>query len=219
MSELKNIKLEIWSDVACPFCYIGKRKFENALAQFEHKDNVEIEWKSFILDPNKVSDPNMALVESLAKRKGISIDQAKEMGNYATEAAKKVGLKYDFDKTIVANTTTIHRLLHLAKTKGLQNEAKETALYAYFTEGKNMDDYNTLLNLGLQVGLNSEDIKMVLNTDKYLEEVNQDISEAQQIGVQGVPFFVFDRKFAVSGAQDSTVFLNALQKAVEETDQ
>jgi predicted DsbA family dithiol-disulfide isomerase len=213
MNDLKKIKVEIWSDVACPFCYIGKRKFEEGLALFEHKDQVEIEWKSFILDPNKVSDSSMALYESLAKRKGISTEQAKQMGTYATEAAEKVGLKYDFDKTIVANTFNVHRFLHYSKTKGLQNEAKELALKAYFTEGKNMDDISTLIELGTQIGLDRAELESILNSDKYSTEVNQDIAEAKEIGVQGVPFFVFDRKFAVSGAQDSQVMLNTLEKA------
>lgn len=213
---MEKIKVEIWSDVACPFCYIGKRKFEDALAQFKHKENVEIEWKSFILDPNKVSDTSMPLYESLAKRKGISIEQAKQMGTYATEAAQKVDLKYDFDKTIVANTFKVHRFLHFSKTKGVQNEAKELALKAYFTEGKNIDDNSTLIELGTQMGLDSTELETILNSDSYTAEVNQDIADAREIGVQGVPFFVFDRKFAVSGAQDSQVMLNTLEKVYSE---
>jgi len=216
MNDLKKIKVEIWSDVACPFCYIGKRKFEQALAKFKHKDQVEIEWKSFILDPNKVSDPSMPLYESLAKRKGISFEQAKQMGTYATEAAKQVDLIYDFDKTIVANTFNVHRFLHYSKTKGLQNEAKEIALKAYFTEGKNMDDTTTLIELGSQIGLEAAELEEVLKTDKFSSEVKQDITDAQEIGIQGVPFFVFDRKFAISGAQDSQVMLNTLEKAYSE---
>lgn len=214
MNDLKRIKVEIWSDVACPFCYIGKRKFEDALAQFEHKDNVDIEWKSFILDPNKVTDPAMALYESLAKRKGISTEQAKQMGTYATEAAEKVGLKYDFDKTIVANTFNVHRFLHYGKTKRVQNEAKEVALRAYFTEGRNMDDTATLVELGTKLGLDSNELENVLNSNEFETEVNRDIAEAREIGVQGVPFFVFDRKLAISGAQDSQVMLNTLEKVI-----
>jgi len=212
----KKIKVEIWSDVACPFCYIGKRKFEAALAKFEHKDQVEIEWKSFILDPNKVSDPYLPLYESLAKRKGISFEQAKQMGTYATEAAKQIDLIYDFDKTIVANTFNVHRFLHYSKTKGLQNEAKEIALKAYFTEGKNVDDTTALIELGSQIGLEAAELEEVLKTDKFSSEVKQDITDAQEIGIQGVPFFVFNRKFAISGAQDSQIMLNTLEKAYSE---
>ena len=198
MNNLQKIKIEIWSDVACPFCYIGKRKFEQALAQFEHKDQVEIEWKSFILDPNKITDTEMSIVESLAKRKGIPVEQAKEMSSYATEAAKKVDLHYDFDKTVVANTYKIHRLLHFSKIKGVQNQLKEVALKAYFTEGKNIDDIETLIELGVEVGLDAKETEDVLKSDQYLADVKQDISDAQQIGVQGVPFFVFNRQFHYS---------------------
>lgn len=210
------IKIEIWSDVACPFCYIGKRKFEAALAQFEHKDSVEIEWKSFILDPYKVTDTTMSIEASLAKRKGISIDEAKSMSSYATEAAKKVDLLYNFDKTIVANTYKVHRFLHYSKTKNLQNIAKETALKAYFSDGKNIDDTDTLAQIGEELGMDRDILLDILNSDQYLDNVNQDISEAQEIGVRGVPFFVFNRKYAVSGAQESEIMLNTLQKVFSE---
>jgi predicted DsbA family dithiol-disulfide isomerase len=213
MNSTNKIKVEIWSDVACPFCYIGKRKFEEALAKFEHKDQVEIEWKSFILDPNKVTDPNMALVESLAKRKGISVEQATEMGEYATEMAKKVNLSYNFEKTVVSNTFNAHRFLHFSKGYNLQNEAKESLLNAYFIDGKNIDENVILLELGEAIGLDSKLTKTMLDSDDYANEVKTDIAEAQEIGVKGVPFFVFDRKFAVSGAQDSQVMLNILEKA------
>ena len=213
---MKNIKIEIWSDVACPFCYIGKRKFETALAQFEHRDSVAIEWKSFILDPNKITDTTMSIEASLVKRKGISIDEAKSMSSYAIEAAKKVDLHYNFDKTIVANTYKVHRFLHYSKSKNVQNQAKEIALQAYFTEGKNIDDTDTLIQLGTELGLDKNDLQVVLNSDQYLDNVKQDISEAQEIGVRGVPFFVFNRQYAVSGAQDSEIMLNTLEKAFSE---
>jgi predicted DsbA family dithiol-disulfide isomerase len=212
------IKLEIWSDIACPFCYIGKRKLETALAKFEHKDQVEIEWKSFLLDPNKVTDPTVKIKASLAKRKGISIEEAEKMGDYATQMAKSVGLDYDFDTMIVANTYNAHRLIHFAKTKGLQSEAKEIALKAYLTEGENIDDIATLVDLGVQIGLDATELEIVLNSDQYLDDVKKDVAEAQQIGVQGVPFFVFNRKYAVSGAQDSQVLLNTLEKALTEAE-
>lgn len=216
MNSTNKIKVEIWSDVACPFCYIGKRKFEEALAQFEHKDQVDIEWKSFILDPNKVTDQNMALVESLAKRKGISVEQATEMGEYATEMAKKVNLSYNFEKTVVANTFNAHRFLHFSKGYNLQNEAKESLLNAYFIDVKNIDDNVILLELGVAIGLDSKLTKTMLDSDDYANEVKTDIAEAQEIGVKGIPFFVFDRKLAVSGAQNSQVMLNTLEKVFSE---
>jgi predicted DsbA family dithiol-disulfide isomerase len=210
------IKIEIWSDIACPFCYIGKRKFEQALAKFEHKDKVEVEWKSFLLDPNKVTDPTVKIKESLAKRKGISIEEAEKMSDYVTQAARPVGLDYNFDKMIVANTFKSHRLLHFAKTKGKQNELKEALLKAYFLDGKNIDDNKTLTEIAIENGLNNTEVEVFLNSTEYTDQVNTDISEAQEIGVQGVPFFVFNRKFAVSGAQDSEVMLNTLEKAYSE---
>jgi len=213
---MKNIKIEIWSDVACPFCYIGKRKLEAALAQFEHKDSVEIQWKSFILDPNKKTDTKINIEMSLAKRKGISIDEAKSMSSYATEAAKKVGLHYNFDKTIVSNTYKAHRFLHYSKTKNLQNLAKEAVFKTYFLDGKNIDDTDTLSQLGKELGMDKDTLLDILNSDKYLDDVNKDISEAQEIGVRGVPFFLFNRQYAVSGAQDSEIMLNTLEKAFSE---
>jgi len=211
------IKIEIWSDVACPFCYIGKRKFEAALAQFEHKNKVEVEWKSFMLDPNKITDPSMPLAESLAKRKGISVEQAKEMGTYVTEVAQEVDLQYDFSKTIVANTFNAHRFLHFSKNNNVQNEAKERLLKAYFIDGKNIDDTPTLIQLGTEIGLNAKEVKTMLDSEQYANEVKSDITEAREIGVKGVPFFVFDRKYAVSGAQDPSVFLQTLEKMVIES--
>ena len=210
------IKVEIWSDIACPFCYIGKRKFEQALAQFEHKDQVEVEWKSFLLDPNKVTDPSVKIKESLAKRKGISIEEAEKMSDYVTLAAKPVGLDYNFDKMIVANTFKSHRLLHFAKTKGKQNDLKEALLKAYFLDGKNIDDNKTLTEIAVSNGFDNTELEAFLNSEEYTEQVKSDISDAQEIGVQGVPFFVFDRKFAISGAQDSEVLLNTLEKAYSE---
>lgn len=211
------IKLEIWSDIACPFCYIGKRKFEAALAQFERKDQVEVEWKSFLLDPNKVTDPTVKIKESLAKRKGISIEEAEKMGDYVTEVAKAVDLDYNFDKMIVANTFKSHRLLHFAKSKGAQNELKEALLKAYFLDGKNIDDNTTLTSIAVKNGLDAKEVKIFLDSQELTEQVNQDINEAQQIGVQGVPFFVFNRKYAISGAQDPKAFLDTLEKVYAET--
>ena len=211
------MKLEIWSDIACPFCYIGKRKFEMALAQFEHKNKVEIEWKSFLLDPNKVTDPTVKVKESLAKRKGISIEEAEKMGDYVTEVAKAVDLNYNFDNMVVANTFKSHRLLHFAKSKGLQNELKEALLKAYFLDGENIDDNTTLIKIALNNGLDKVEVETFLSSQEFTDQVNYDINEAQQIGVKGVPFFVFNRKYAISGAQAPEAFLDTLEKVYTET--
>jgi len=214
MSPIQKIKVEIWSDIACPFCYIGKRKFETALAQFVHKDLVEIEWKSYILDPNKITDTNLSIAESLAKRKGITIQEANNMGAYATKAAESVNLTYDFTNMIVANTHKGHQFLHFAKFHNLQNKAKESILQAYFLNNKNIDDTETLLDLGKSIGLNSIELKQALDSGKYVDEVNNDIKESSELGIQGVPFFVFNRQFAISGAQSVDVFLDTLLKSV-----
>lgn len=210
------IKVEIWSDVMCPFCYIGKRKFENAFEQFAHKDEVEIEWKSFQLDPTIVTDASKTVHQFLAERKGISPEQAKQMNDRVTNMAKEVGLTYHFDKAIVANSFDAHRFSHLAKQHGVQNEAEEVLFASYFTEGKNTADQQTLMELGTKIGIDAGEVKEMLNDNRFAEQVNADIDEAHQIGVSGVPFFVVNRKYAVSGAQESTTFLQLLNKVYEE---
>jgi predicted DsbA family dithiol-disulfide isomerase len=207
------MKIEIWSDVMCPFCYIGKRKFEAALEQFENKENVEVVWKSFQLNPAMKTDPSKNITEYLAEIKGWSIQQAKEMNAHVTNMAKEVGLHYDFEKAIVANSFDAHRLIQLAKKHGKGDAAEEQLFKAYFTEGKNTDDHKTLLEIGQSIGLDELEIKEVLASNQFSEEVKKDINEAQQIGVRGVPFFVVDRKYGVSGAQPSEIFLETLTKA------
>ena len=211
------MNVEIWSDVMCPFCYIGKRKFENALAQFPQKDKINIIWKSFQLDPTTVTDPSLNTIEHLAHKKGWSKEQAAETTAHVTDIAKKVGLDFHFEKAVVANSFDAHRLSHLAKKHGKQNELEEKLFLAYFTEGKNTADHSTLLQIAKEIGLDEKEATDVLNSTTYSNEVEQDINEAQQVGVRGVPFFVIDRKYAVSGAQESETFLGALTKAYEES--
>jgi protein disulfide-isomerase len=214
---MSKLKVEIWSDIMCPFCYIGKRHFEEALKQFPEADNTEVEWHSFQLDPTlpkPASDLNV--YEYLAQRKGMSIQQSKAMHQNVVQMAANAGLNYDFDKTVVANSFDAHRLIQFAKTRGLGDEAEERLFKAYFTEGKDMCDTSTLLQLAKDIGLNETETKEVLNSNAYATEVKKDIEEASRIGVTGVPFFVFDRKYAVSGAQPSAAFLNVLQKSFNE---
>lgn len=214
---IKNkMKVEIWSDVMCPFCYIGKRKFENALTQFADSNTIELEWKSFQLNPDMVTDTSKNINEYLAVHKGVSLDEAKRMNDYVTNMAKQVGLEYNFDKAVVANSFNAHRFSHFAKQHGKQDAAEEKLFSAYFTEGKNTDDLAVLMQLGEEIGLDTVALKAVLESDAYADEVRGDITEAMQLGVRGVPFFVFDRKYAVSGAQDSKVFLQTLEKSFEE---
>ena len=211
------MKVEIWSDVMCPFCYIGKRKFELALEQFPQKEQVEIIWKSFQLNPDMVTDPQKNINQYLSEAKGWSLQQSADANNYVTELAKKVGLNYNLDKAIVANSFDAHRLSHLAKKFNVQDALEERLFLAYFTEGKNTADHATLITLGVEVGIPESEITTMLSGEEYAEEVNRDIYEAQMVGARGVPFFVFERKYAVSGAQDTTVFMNVLDTVYRES--
>lgn len=210
------MKIEIWSDIICPFCYIGKRKFETALAQFNDKEQVQIEWKSFQLMPGLTTEPNKSLDEVLAEKKGLSLEEARQMNGHASQLAKDAGLTYHMDKVIPANTLKAHQLIHFAKKQGKQMEAEEILFKSYFTDGKNIDDLETLLTLGEEIGLEAESLKVELQENRFADEVQADIFEAQQLGVNGVPFFVFNRKYAVSGAQPSQVFLETLDKSFQE---
>jgi predicted DsbA family dithiol-disulfide isomerase len=212
------MKVEIWSDVMCPFCYIGKRKFEQALNDFGHKDEVEVEWKSFQLDPGLETDPKKNVNQMLAEKKGWTIDYARQMNANVTNLAKEVGLSYNFDTAVVANSFDAHRLVHLAKKSHLDDAAEERLFKAYFTEGKNIADHDTLIQLGTDIGLEREEVKQLLESGSCADEVEMDKYEARKAGVRGVPFFLLDNKFAVSGAQSPQTFLNALQTAWAETE-
>lgn len=200
----------------CPFCYIGKRRFEEALATFEGKNDVEIEWKSFLLSPELKTDPTKNIHQYLAEHKNISLEEAKGMNDYVINMAAQVGLTYNFDKAIPANSFNAHRFLHFAKKHGKQNEAEERLFKAYFTEGKNIDDAQTLLLLAIELELDANKLADAMNNGEFTNDVIADINEAQQLGVRGVPFFVFNRKYAVSGAQESEAFTQTLEKAFEE---
>ena len=210
------MKIEIWSDVVCPFCYIGKRKFEKALNEFHGKDRVKVEWKSFQLDPETKTDAQVSVYEYLAERKGMSVEHSKEMHQQVAMLANEAGLDFNFDKTMVANTFDAHRILHLAAKYGKQTEAEERLFAAYFTEGKNIADFDTLVELAKEIGIKQDEAKIALENLSFTQQVNEDIHEAQELGIRGVPFFVFNRKFAVSGAQSPEIFAQALQKAWEE---
>lgn len=216
--ENTAMKVEIWSDIMCPFCYIGKRNFESALAEFADSNHIEIEWKSFQLDPTipEKFDKEVDVYSYLAERKGMSYDQSVAMHERVVNMAQSVGLQYHFDQAVVANSFNAHRMIQLAKTKGLGDQAEERLFKAYFTEGKNFGDPLVLAELGKEIGLTEADVEESLTNDDYAFRVNQDIREAQMIGVTGVPFFVFDRKYAVSGAQPPQAFLQALSQSYGE---
>ncbi|WP_200979391.1 DsbA family protein [Echinicola sp. 20G] len=210
------MKIEIWSDIMCPFCYIGKRRLEAALEEFPHKDEVEVEWKSFLLNPEMKTNTDQSIAEYLAETKGWTVEQAEEAGEQVTTMAKEEGLDYDFSKVVVANARKAHRLLQYAKINGKGGGLKERLFHAYFTEGANMDDQATLINLAKEVGLEEEKVKEAIQSKDYDAAVNHDIYESQQLGVRGVPFFVLDQKFGVSGAQPKETFIQALETAWKE---
>ena len=212
------MKIEIWSDVACPFCYIGKRKFETALGQFDHKDEVEIIWKSYQLDPTPQAElpVDTDIYQYLADWKGWSYKESKKMHESVVNSAKQVGLTYDFDNAKLSNTFDAARLIHLAKTYDKQGEAKEKLLAAHFTLGLDVADTLVLIKIGEEIGIDPETVRKMLQSDDYKIDVTYDIQEANNLGVTGVPFFVFDRKYGVSGAQEPQTFLQTLDKAYAE---
>lgn len=207
------MKIEVWSDVVCPFCYIGKRKMERALLQFAQNELVEIEWKSFQLIPDLETNISINSLENLAKSKGWTMQQAREITAQVSEIAKKEGLKFDFENSVVANTRNAHRLIHLAKSLHKGNEMKERLLKAYFSDSSNIDDPETLFSLGQEIGIAASTLKTVLDSNLYQDAVDHDILEAKLIGIKGVPFFLIDQKFAISGAQSDEVFKDTLDKA------
>ncbi len=213
-----KMKVEVWSDIMCPFCYIGKRNYEAALKQFADSNDIEIVWKSFQLDPDITQEAGkkVNVYQYLADRKGWSYEQSVKMHETVVQTAKNAGLEYNFDKAIVANSFNAHRLIQMAKTKGLGDKAEERFFFAYFTEGKDLGNPGVLTELGKEIGLTETDIKDALTNDEYAYSVNQDIQEAQNIGVNGVPFFVFNRKYAISGAQPIEYFLKTLEKSFAE---
>lgn len=210
------MKVEIWSDIMCPFCYIGKRNIETALAQFPEAKNIEIEWKSFQLDPTLPQIATDNHEEYLAKRKGFPVEQVKGMLENVTNTAKQAGLDFHLEQSVIVNSFNAHRLIQFAKTKGLGDEVEERFFKAYFTEGKDMANVETLTTLGKEIGLDEKELQVAFTDNQYAEKVNQDIDEARVIGVTGVPFFVFDRKYAVSGAQPPQAFLQALEQSFGE---
>lgn len=206
------MKIEIWSDVLCPFCYIGKRNFEKALGEFEHAGEVEVVWKSYQLDPETKTFGGKNIHEYLAEKKGASVEWAREMNDRVVQMARESGLHYDMDKAIPANSFDAHRLTHLAKSRGLGAKMEERLFAAYFTEGRNIADHVVLTALGTEVGLDTAEIQKMLSRNDFADEVRGDIEEASALGIRGVPFFVLDRKYGVSGAQPSEAFLEALRE-------
>lgn len=210
------MKVEIWSDIFCPFCYIGKRRFVNALNKFQDKENVEIVFRSFELNPDAPKINNKNIHETIAIKYGISYEEAKFNNESIVNQAKILGLDYNFDTLVLTNSFDAHRMIHFAKDFGKMKEMTEVLFKAYFTDSKNISDVNTLGDLANSVGLNKEEAINFLNSDKYKDEVREDEALARNYGISSVPTFIFNNKFKVTGAQPEDVFLMALNKVVEE---
>jgi predicted DsbA family dithiol-disulfide isomerase len=209
------MKVEIWSDVICPWCYVGKRRFEQALEQFEGRDDVEVVWRSFELDPTAPAEP-MPLVDRLAGKFNLDHASAVAMNEKMTETARTVGLDFELEGAQTGNTLDAHRVIHLAAAKGLQAEAMERLKAAYFVENRAISDRETLVELGASVGLDADELREMLASDRFTEDVREDERTAAGFGINGVPFFVLDRKIGVSGAQPAEVLLGALEQAAAE---
>ncbi len=204
------MKVEIWSDIACPWCYIGKRRFERAVAAFDHP--VEVTYRSYQLDPSLPPHDPRSEVDYLVERKGMRRDQVEQMIAHVAQEAAGEGLAYDFDRLVVANSFTAHRLLHHAKAHGRMVDLKEALLAAHFVEARDIGDPGTLADLAESIGLDRTEAHDVVMSKSYTDEVRADIADARAVGVTGVPFYVFEDEYAVSGAQPTEVFLDVLNQ-------
>jgi predicted DsbA family dithiol-disulfide isomerase len=203
------MQIEIWSDVVCPWCYIGKRRLERALGEFEHADEVEVSWRSFQLNPD-APEKAVPTLDYLAQRFG---PQAQAMTARVAELGQQEGLTLDFGSSLTVNTLEAHRLLHLAADLGIGDAAKERLLRAHFTEGADLSDPETLTRLMAEAGADEARVREVLAGTEYADAVQADIEQARRLGATGVPFFVIDRKYGISGAQAPETFLHALRTA------
>jgi len=207
------LTVEIWSDVVCPWCYVGKRRLESALARFDRP--VEVVWRSFELDPSAARERELPAAEHLAAKYGMSVEQAQASQAQLTELAAAEGLEYHLDRTRGGNSFDAHRMIHLAAAHGLQDAAKERLMRAYFTEAEPIGDPDTLVRLMAQIGIDEVEARAVLDGGAYADAVRDDEQLAYQIGIQGVPFFVLNRRYGVSGAQPADVLLQALARTEE----
>ena len=206
------MQIDIWSDFACPFCYIGKTRFEQALSQFEHKNRVVVNYKAYQLNPYAPKTMTKPAHVAFAEGHGMTPDQAKQRFQMFAQNAKTAGLTYNYDIIQMTNTFDAHRLAKFAHEKGLEDALTARLMKAYFTDGHNLSDIDTLVKLAEEVGLDATESKAVLTSDKYADVVKGQIDEGRQIGVQGVPFFVLNRKYGISGAQQTEYFLQALRQ-------
>ena len=207
--------VEIWADVACPWCYIGKRRFEGALARFPHREQVEVAWRSFELDPAAPRTHGVSMDALLARKYGMPEAEAAALNAHVTAEAAKEGLEYHLERARPGNTFDAHRLTHLAASQGLRAVAVERLMHAYFCEGAEIGDRATLARLVAEVGVDAGAARAVLAGDAYADDVRADERRARALGVSGVPFFVLGARFGLSGAQPSDTLLDALRRAWE----
>lgn len=206
------MEIEIWSDVACPWCYVGKRRFEAALERFEHRDEVSVVWRSFELDPGAPAERGGERAEHLARKYGMSVERAREVEQQMTETAAGEGLDFRFDIARAGNTFDAHRLVHLARTHDLQDAMKERLLRAYFSEGELISDHATLRRLADEVGLPEAEVVDTLAGDRFADAVRADERTAGELGISAVPTFVVDRSLGASGAHPPEALLDLLRQ-------
>ena len=207
------MKIEIWSDIACPWCYVGKRRFEQALARFPQRDALQITWRSFELDPNAPTRHDLPSTQLLAQKYGVPVAQAEAMNARLAGEGRKEGLELHLDRIVVGNTFDAHRLLHLAATLGVREAAVERLFRAYLTEGAALGEHATLVRLASEVGIPAPRVTAMLASDEFAAEVRADEARARGFGISGVPFFAIDERYGVSGAQSPDAILGALQQA------
>lgn len=211
------MQVEIWSDVVCPWCYVGKRNFEAALSEFAHADEVEVVWRAFELDPSAPTRRDLSMDEVLQRKYGMTAEAAQKANSQMTTLAASVGLEYHLDRVVLSNTFDAHRLIHLAATQGLGDAMKERLLRAYFTEGLAVGDHEVLTTLAAEVGLAPEAVEALWEGDDFAQEVRDDELRATDLGASGVPFFLIEGMLAVPGAQPPDVHLRALERVWAKT--
>ncbi len=213
------MKVEIWSDVMCPFCYIGKRRLELALDKFEHKNEVEITFRTFQLHPDAEKNTGLSMHEVLSKKMNGTVEQAKRMNNQVALQARELGLYYDFDNLIPTNTYDSLRLSYFAKEHGKMEEMFERMMKAYFVDSLDVGDHRVLAQLAKEVGLDEGEALKVLQSDQYSENLRQDKEDGVKLGIQGVPYFIVNDKYTISGAQPPETFLSVLNQAWKEEEE
>ncbi len=215
-SNASLMQIEVWSDISCPFCYLGKKNFEKALDESGYRDRVLVTWRSYQLNPGMRTEPGLSLYDFLKREKGWDKSDVIATEARLNQAGKAAGIQYQFDRIVVANTMRAHALLHFAGKQGKQQQVGDQLFQAYFTEGVNVDDAASLVRLAGKCGLDTTGLEQSMSSGSYDADIRNDIAEAERLNIRGVPYFLVDRKYAVSGAQEPQVFIDTLKKAFGE---